>query len=280
MSKAMAWERKSKIRRGEPIECMGLVFYPIMMSHYEEFLEVRNALTVRLSTLPLEYATKSYLTALWEMDLNTMFHSGKTVGLFERTIRFLYLSLRLDYKKEEALNSVFWEKEDPRKLLYIEVTQDETVTKITPQEFASRIRPLLAEMNGLELPDESFNPDLVRSEQDLREAKKAHVKVDPDTLIASVAYLCHLDEKEIDNWTVLQFERRVKAIDRDKNFMLYRQAEMGGLVKFPKGNPFPSWCYDKEDGLSPALRPIGDVADKVKVIGDLQTAILGANKSH
>src|SRR5699024_4268941 len=128
------------------------------------------------------------------------------------------LSLRLDYKKEEALNSVFWEKEDPRKLLYIEVTQNETVTKITHQEFASRIRPLLAEMNGLELPDESFNPDLVRSEQDLREAKKAHVKVDPDTLIDSVAYLCHLDEKEIDDWTVLQFERRVKAIDRDKNF--------------------------------------------------------------
>lgn len=44
-----------------------------------------------------------------------------------------------------------------------------------------------------------------------------------------------------------EFENRRKAIERDKKYTLFGQAEMSGMVSFKNGNPYPSWCYDSID---------------------------------
>lgn len=271
MSKATAsWERKSKIRHGEPIECLGLTFYPITVARYEEFLELKNAWIVRLSSLPLQYAIKPFLSALWALDLDIFEESGKPAGFFGRALRLLYLSLRLEYDTKEAFGKICYLRDKPKELSHIEVTQDGNTVKITPQDFAAYIRPLIAEQNGLELPDESFNPEIVEAEQQIAQggSKKSPLIFDTDTLIASVAYLSHLTEKELDEWTILQFEHRIKAIERDKRYMLYGQAELSGMVKFPKGNPYSSWCYDSKS-LSAALVELGDLQQKHRGLGDI-----------
>ena len=278
MSKTMAnWEKKLKIRHGEPIECLGLTFYPVKMARYEEFLEVKNAWTLRLTTLPAKYMVMPFLSALWALEYDSIMQTKKAVGFFERIIHFLYLTLRLEYNKEGLAKSVRCLREDPRQLSHSVLIQKGKEIEITPQEFAAYIRPLVAEQNGLEIPDESFNPELVQAEKDYAELHKAPLDYNTDSLIASVAYLSHLDESVIDDWTVLQFERRYKAIDRDKSFTLYRQAELSGMVKFPKGNPCPSWCYDKI-AQSHALRSIAAVSKNAQAIGDLNAAISGAQR--
>lgn len=273
MSRASSWERRNKIRRGDPLTWNGLTFYPVTMSHYEEFLEVKQAWVARQSTFPVEYAVLPFLSALWAMDYDSVRATGKPIGLFERIIRFLYLSLRLEYKVEDAFKKIYYDPKTPKEIQFIDVTQGGRTVRITPQDFTAYVRPLVAEQNGLELPNESYNPELVQAERDLASLRSARLKYDTDTLIASVAYASNLDEKDIDEWTVLKFERRYRAIERDKNFMLYRSAELSGMVKFPKGNPVPSWCYEKEEGISPALRTASEVSENVKAVGNIAAAI-------
>ena len=248
MSKLSAWEKRNKIRRGEPLEWNGLLFYPVTMSHYEEFLDVKNAWLARQSSFPVRYMAMPFLSAVWAMDVDFAKSDGKLIGLFERII-------------------------DIRELDYIKVTQGGNTVQITPADFAAYIRSLVAEQNGLTLPDESYNPELVQAEQELAAEQSALLKFDIDTMIASVAYLSHLDEREIDEWTVLKFERRRNAIERDKKYMLYAQAEMSGMVKFKHGNPYLSWCFDKAEGLSPVLRSTSDVNANVSAIGDINAAV-------
>lgn len=273
MSKLSAWEKRNKIRRGEPLEWNGLLFYPVTMSHYEEFLDVKNAWLARQSSFPVRYMAMPFLSAVWAMDVDFVKSDGKLIGLFERIIRFLYLSLRLEYKRENLIEHVYLHNDDIRELDYIKVTQGGNTVQITPADFAAYIRPLVAEQNGLTLPDESYNPELVQAEQELASEQAASLKFDIDTMIASVAYLSHLDESVVDEWTVLKFERRRNAIERDKKYMLYAQAEMSGMVKFKHGNPYLSWCFDKAESLSPVLRSTSDVNANVSAIGDINAAV-------
>lgn len=266
-------ERKRKVRRGEPIECRGLIFYPILMAQYEEFLECQTALLLRMTSLPVQYMAMPLLAALWAMDIDSIKATGKIVGLFERVIHFLYLSLRLGYDRKDIIRTVKFDTSDIRKLTHIEVTQGGNTVQITPREFSVYFRPLMAEQNGLTLPDESMTPELVKAEQDLQRLHALPVNYDVDTLIASVAYQSLVNEREIDDWTVYQFDRRRNAIDRDKHFMLFGQAEMSGMVKFKKGNPYRSWCFDPVQGITPALRTASDVTQNVKAVGDVTAAV-------
>lgn len=280
MGKTTDWGLKAKIRNGEAITKTfsdgGLTFYPIKMSHYEEFLECKNAWAVRLSTLPFQYVQFDFLSALWALEYDSVTQSGTAVGLFERAIHFLYLTLRLEYKREEALQKIYTTRGEPRELRFVEVAQkDGHIVRLTPQDIAIHVRKTTALQNGVELPDESFNPELVAEEQKINamHMEKLGLNVDTDVLISSVAYESGVSEEELNDWTVLRFERRVKAIERSKYFLLYGQAELSGMVKFPKGNPYPSWCYEKKEGLTPALRTMSEINDKVKTIGNAFQAV-------
>lgn len=273
---AMSWEMRASIRKGEPLTWKKLKFYPIKMEHYEEFLDVRNALAIRmtsLSNLSFEYLSMPFLTAMWAIDYDTLFATGSSIGFFERIIRFLYLSLRLKYKREDALKTIYTETGNKRILNKVVVTQDGNTVEITPDDFDIDIRPILATQNGIELPDESDNPDLVRAEEDLAAKGASELKIDTDTMIASVAYQSLLQEKDLNEWTVLQFERRRQAIERGKRFDMFGQAELSGMVKFSKGNPFPSWCFDRNENGSAALISFGEMRGKLAGLGDLDKIV-------
>ena len=284
MSNGMtARERKARTRKGLPIEALGLQFYPITMADYEEFLECKNALAIRLTSLAkmnIEYLSMPFLSALWAMEIDSMKATGKAIGMFERVIRLLYLSLRLKYDSEKVFNHIYC-KGETRNLSHIEVKQDDdNIVKISPTDFTVAIRPLIAEINGIELPDESFNPELVEEEYNLAQENEGKLKFDIDTLIASVANASRLREREIDEWTVTEFERRRQAIERDKQYMLYTQAEMSGMVKFNKGNPCPSWCLDKQDGLSPALKTAEELKGNFAALGDIEETVRQHTKQN
>ncbi len=266
-------EKQRKIRRGEPITVLGLTFYPLTMSYYEEFLEVKNAWIIRLSTLPLQYAIMPFLSAIWAMEYDSITQTGKAIGFFDRVIHLLYLSLRLEYDREEAFGKIYHKTQSPREISHIEITQNGNTVKITPQDFSAYIRPLVAEQNGLELPDESYNPEIIKAEQEYdQNHQSVNLKIDMATLISSVAYLSHISEDELDDWTIVKFERRYKAIERDKLFTLYKQAELSGMIKFKKGNPCPSWCYDVQN-ISRALVAAEGLTKNLEAIGDIKTAI-------
>lgn len=246
-------EETISIRQGKPVSCLGLTFYPIQMRHYELFLMCKSALAVRLSTLPVKYAIKDYLNAIFSMEINVGQKNQGTVGFFYRIICLLELSLRIDNLtgKDFFKNNVRFRKGQAGDLEIdaITVTQNGKNVEISANDFSTVIRSLLARQNGVELPDENENVDLVRAKEEIGELKNSSIKLNPsiDSLIASVAYNSKISEREIDDWTIREFENRQKAIERDKKYLLYAQAEMSGMVSFKKGNPYPSWCYDAID---------------------------------
>ena len=245
-------DRKVLIRQGKPIEELGLTFYPIQMCHYEEFLMCKDALSLRLSTLPVKYAVKDYLNAIFALELDSVKDKGENVGLFTRAIALLMLSLRIDGSIKDFIEKqiIFRQVgEGDFKIDRIVLTQNNKTVEIQSVDFSTKLRTLIAEQNGVELPEEDLNPELVKSQEELDKLNGSKVKLNAsiDSLIASVAYNSRVSEREIDDWTVREFENRRKAIERDKKYTLYGQAEMSGMVSFKKGNPFSSWCYDSID---------------------------------
>ena len=269
-------DKRAKMRRGLPIEALGLRFYPITMTNYEEFLECKNVMALRitsLANLSIDYLSKPFLAALFAVDYDNIQATGQSTGLLERIVRLLSLSLRLGQDDLTKVLGFYSDSSDPRNLLYMKVTQDGKTVEITPVDFTTTVRPLIAEQNGIELPDDSQNPEILMVEQQMEEEHKQEVKFDIETVIASVASANHVRLIDIDEWTVKEFEQQRQALDRKINYMVYKQAELSGMVKFPRGNPFPSWCLDRVEQLTSALIPIDEMQTKYSGVGDVKQAV-------
>lgn len=240
------------LREGKPIECAGLTFYPIKMSDWDAFIETRPAVTQMMQSLPAAYISLPYLAALWAIDIDAIENNMPVTGLFGTLMRFMTLALRT--ADEETPFQIFVEK-DTQRLAYVRFFQNGRTADITPLIFSTEIRPLLCEQNGLELPDEAANLELLEAEKEIAELNDEGIDFNPETLVSSVAYMSHVTEEEIyENWTVRSFMRRKEAIDRELCYRLYRTAALAGTIKTDGNNPFPSWCFDRRTkGTTSAL---------------------------
>lgn len=254
----MQRERRLHIRRGEPIRECGLDLFPITMDHYEDFIQCKDALTLRLSSLPVRFVSMDYLSAVFALELEAIRNgtSGSAGGFFFRLMRFFGLSLRIEVSAELLNDCVFYRVDGQKNVTidHLELTQtgadgNPNTATVTPFQFSSILRPLIAAQNQIVLPDESENADLVDAYEMKKqiENKGVALKTDLDDLVSSVAYLSGVSDAEIMDWNVRDFENRRRAIERDKRYMLYAQAEMSGMVTFKNGNPYPSWCFDAAD---------------------------------
>ena len=242
--------RRAHIRRGEPITESELTFFPITMDYYDVFVSCKNALILRQASLPVRYLSMDYLSALFTLELDELKSGKESSQMFLKVMTLLHLSLRIGLNVDELYKNIEVSIEkDKIRLKHILIKQNEKIVKFTPLDFSTRFRQIIAEQNGLELPDEAENIALVQDNEKLKELnnKGKSLNVNLDDLIASVAYQSKVSEKEIMTWTVREFENRKKAIDRDKRFMLCGQAEMSGMVSFKSGNPAPSWQFDVLD---------------------------------
>ena len=238
-------ERAIAIRKGLPITVSGISIYPVLMTHYEEFLSCKDIFLMRLSSLPAAYASLDFLSALHKMDFDFSSLMGKKTGLFERALRMYALAFRIPFDDLMAGVRVRMQGDE----CFFEGL-DVGGVLISAFRLSSRFREIIAEQNGILLPDESDNAEIIESYEwkQKKAAEASRLRVSLDDLIASVAFQSHLREADILDFTVREFEHRKNAIDRDKRYLLYSQAELSGFIKFKNGNPAPSWCFDLEDG--------------------------------
>lgn len=260
--------RKSKIKRDLPLTELNLIFYPIKMTYYDEFKSYINALVIRQSTLPVKYLSYDYLTAVTKFDFDNILNGGKSSGILFDLLSLLFMSLRIDIDKDMINKSIELAQTDNGiEVKKIIVSQDNNKVEISPMEFSTIIRPLIAEQNGVELPDESENIDIIKDYEYLQSKNRDDsLNVNTEDLIASVATYQRMREKDIYDWSIREFENKVKAINRIIRHQIFTQAEMSGTVTFKQGNPAPSWCYDKLDNnfgtvdYQKIKQKIGDVA--------------------
>ena len=152
------------------------------------------------------------------------------------------------------------EKDNPRKLTALEVTQGEVSVEITPQNFV-QLREILAAQNEVELPDETLNAELVQAERDLATKSSLNLVPDSEALIYSVSVKTQIPVEDIFQWTVRRFVLTERAIDRITGHLVAALSEAAG-AKYKNGNPWPSWKYDR-DKHSSALVSLAELTQRL-----------------
>ena len=233
------------LENDEPIQIEGLTLYPIKMRFYRQFHGNKASLLIRQSSLPVDYAVMSYLLALFAMDFDVYEESKTTLGFMSSLLRILSLSTRLPVDALAKSANYETDENDQRILKCIHFRIGENIIHLTPALF-DKVRVIIAEQNGLELPDETENVDLVESEMDIAAKNTGDVEFNMRTLLASVARDQRCRREELLEYTIREFDDLRNAIERDKLFTIYRTAELSGNIKFENGNPVPSWCFERK----------------------------------
>lgn len=236
---------------GKPIFKNGLFLWAIPMSGYEEWAQYKSVWTTRQSKFPVSCISLPFLEALFEMDMDAIDRTGKPAGLIYNIMYVLGMALR--FGSNCVSNGTIYLKadEEKRKFRAIGVKAPTGEVEITAETF-NGIRQTVLWMNGEEMPDESENDELLETEQYLNEQNAPTLKYDLLDLEAAVGLAYGARLKDVMDWSVLEFETCRRAIQRDKKHLICGIGETNGC-KWEGGNPYPSWCFDRNQATSAAL---------------------------
>lgn len=223
----MEWE---KLFSACPEAWNGLLVYPVLMRDYSLFLAVKDSILSAQQSWPFPWSTAKYWDGLFGM------------GLIPRLCLMLKLVFRLE-ERDGALP--LFPKMNGEKLESLTVFQGEQTGVITAKNFGG-LRELIARQNGLELPDETNNAELVEAKRYLAQQRTPPLKADFESLIYSVACALKTDPEELLNWTIRRFRATEQALDRSIGH-LTASITLAAGGKFKGGNPYPSWKYDREE---------------------------------
>lgn len=240
-------------KSGEPIRFKTLYLYPLTVKDYELLWSCESALSIRMATLPVTYAIMRYPEALFAIaiDGKDVVVNGEVVARANDWLRFLMLlcaSLRIPLEQMRNAIGFNVDKNDKRRLAFVTVKQfmetEENLEALDVSDLIS-LREIIAMLNGRKLPDESENAELAQADIDIRSQSGIQLDINLDSLLASVARDQRVRIKDLLPWTIYEFELIRSAIERERRFTVYGIGENSGMVKFPKGNPFPSIFFDK-----------------------------------
>ena len=257
MSKAVTKEAVQTATLNGEGTCVGeFVLYGLPMRQYEDWAECKSVLMLRQSTLPVFCVSKPFLDALLALDLESINNTGKPAGWLFRVMKAISMALRMDPDAVAKQDIEIVPDETGTKITGIRVKQNGEEKIISKGQF-HRMRQIILWQQGNELPDESLNDELLEAEQDIAEQSAPHLVFSLNDLRAAIAYELNIRMKDIQEFSILEFETMRRAIDRSKKHMLCSIAEGNG-AKWKGGNPHPSWCFDKEITQSAALVAPGD----------------------
>ena len=230
-----------EIREGRPIEFEGLLFYPLQVRHFALYQNAKPAMELMLGTLPPRFARYTWIEALDALDREATDKQIRT-GYLGSILLLLDAALKTEaVRNPQAMIAA--RDRDGRFAALVVQQQEEQPVALTRDHFP-QIRDILAAQNGYTVPDENWNPELVRAQQYLRE--QASVGGNGGSLEDAVSALAAATghrSGEIWGWTIREFEQMQSAVDRRLRFQIYTAAELSGQVKFTKGNPYPTWIW-------------------------------------
>lgn len=246
---SIADKYKREIRRNLPIEYCGLMFYPLTVENYALFSNARPAFELMQASLSPKLARLSWFGCLDAMDREIDEHSN---GFLRMTLLVIAEALRLKTVVNQRTKKETYPIHDMRnqtgELKAIMIGDPQNPILLSMQNMDD-IRQIIAAQNCYEIPNENWNPDLVRATQYTASLKDNGIVFDLDTLVASVANGAGVKTDEVWDWPIKEFIQRQAAIDRRLHYEIFTQASMSGFVTFKHGNPYPTWKLDKKSDL-------------------------------
>lgn len=255
-----------EIREYKPIEYNGLLFYPICVSEFAQFHNAKPAYELMLSSLPPKLARMSWCNALDVMDMTA---NSEKIGFLNHALKIMALALRLeatvtDTDKKQAFYPIYQMRNDKTgELTSIAVGDLSSPTIFTMQQMTD-VREIISAQNGYEIPNENWNPELVKAKKYLDGRNSLNIDFNIETMVASVAHNAHIRSSEIWNWSIKEFQAERDAIARTLNYQIFTQASMSGFVKFKNGNPYPSWEFDCKADLPSGFTDLAELDEGSK----------------
>lgn len=257
MSKELPMKYRRLVDRYKPIEVEGFTLYPYTVEHYEEYLVASQAVGYMQQKLPINLMSIPILSAFFKLDLEKAIVGEVPTGLYTSAIVSIVLALRLAKDGEDILEVCkgfvpITSQSDPTNLKALAFNDAEGQARtITPVQYAV-MRPIIAAQNGIDIPDDLDNPELVQAEQDLAEKKAPKLKVQTNDLVLAAADMTGKDEEEIYGWAVLKLARKLAMHRRIMDYQICAISEGNG-ASWKSGNPVPHPFFERIKEGSDAL---------------------------
>ena len=233
---------KESVRKNKPIVYNGLEFKPLTVEHLGVYQAAKPSFELMQSSLPPKLAVLSWCNCLDAMDKQAA-EAGMTTYFLPLALMVVAFSLGLQPMGKDG-NYPLRDARDANGNIVAFVVGISNPVILNPMDM-DEIRKIIAAQNLYEIPDESWNPDLVRARKHQESLGKSDIDYNVDDLIYSVALNAHVKPEEIWDWTIRDFIMTQNAIDRTLNYQIFMTAEHSGFVKFNKGNPYPSWKFNR-----------------------------------
>ena len=252
------------VRKNIPIVYNGLTFNPLTVEQLALYQSAKPSFELLQSSLPPKLASLSWCECLDALDRQGREEGKQTVFL---TVVLVVIATAIGLQKVNENGEETYPLKEVRakdgKLLSFIIGQLDNPTIISMKDM-DEIRRIIAAQNMYEIPDESWNPDLVRARKYLTAKSQSNIKYDVDDLVYSVAINAHVNPSEIWDWTIRDFILSQDAIDRTLNYQIFTTAEHSGFVKFKKGNPDPSWKFDRDVDMPSEFKTVDELDAEAK----------------
>ena len=250
---------KSSVRENKPIVYNGLAFKPLTVRQFALYQAAKQSYELMQSSLPPKLAVLSWCNCLDTMDRIAQ-EDGKKTAFLQLALIVLIATLGLEPIRTNTgdqypLREI---RDKNGNLTAILVGEINNPVILTMQDM-SEIRKIIAVQNVYDIPDESWNPDLVRAQQYTASLKQNNLDVNLDDLVASVALNAGVMMSEVWGWTIRDFILCQEAIDRKLNYQIFMTAEHSGFVKFNKGNPYPTWKFNRRMDMPSSFTTVAEL---------------------
>lgn len=248
-----------EIREFRPIEFKGLKFYPLQVKRFALYQNAKPAMELMLSTLPLRYVRLSWIHALEALDREAAENSIHT-GYFGSFLLLLDAALQTDATHNpEAIMAA--RNNDGRLGALIVKQEGKEPAALMEKDFPT-VREILSAQNDYTIPDENWNPELVRAQAYLRDQESSAGRGGSlEGAVFALAAATGRRAAEIWEWPIREFLQMQSAVDRRLRFEICATAELSGQVKFTHGNPYPTWIWEHKSELPRGFTSLKDLDD-------------------
>jgi hypothetical protein len=237
----------------EPVTYKNLQFYPVTIKNFYQFYGYVDVLMTAITDYP-KYISSKYLD--WIYNENTDGENGNN------NILKLHLLLCLVLKRElEVGRDIVYGYEDEKKrksCLWLDGVL------FSGQEFDD-IRLLIAEQNGLELPNETIQKKIRDGMIEARKMRAGNTKMAGlEDQILALSLVTSYKTEDIYNMTLRKFQKLLERADAKISYEIFLQASLSGMVTFKDPSIVKHWLSDlSRDELSEYLTPMETVKNKI-----------------
>lgn len=251
---------RRQIAEALPVDYNGLEFHPLTVRDYETYLLGKKPFELMLSSLgDPKLARLSWCACLAAIDLRFQ-QQTEQMGLYLVSVmRVMDAALRLGVADGSGSGDIVPCFTKDGQLTAISIQETGQTPIFLNMQQMDDVRQIIAAQNGYKIPDENWNPELVKAAQMNAEDSGKGIEYDRDTLICSVAAQYRCRPKEIYDWTIKEFMDVQEAIDRAMGYQIYTLAETAGWVTFKNGNPYPTWKFNRTADMPMGFRTIADI---------------------